>query len=201
MPDHKTLYDAAAINRKTAVAYDQLLANLFVLDKVPAWASNRLTRLVRAPKRYLIDPSLVGGALGLDVPAVMRDGDLLGRLLDTFVAAQLRPELELETHRPEQHHLREKDGRREIDLVIESPTATSSRSRSKRPQHRPLETPGTSHGAGTRSASASSPAPCCTRDRGRSASPTAYSLSQSARCGPDHEPRRAPRGTQRTPPK
>ncbi len=119
MPEHKTLYDAAAINRKTAVAYDQLLANLFVLDLVPAWASNRLNRLVRAPKRYLIDPSLVGGALGLDVPAVMRDGDLLGRLLDTFVTAQLRPELELETHRPERHHLREKDGRREIDLVIE----------------------------------------------------------------------------------
>ncbi len=119
MPEHKTLYDAAAINRRTGVAYDQLLANLFVLDMVPAWAGNRLTRLVRTFKRYLIDPSLVGGALGLDVPAVMRDGDLLGRLLDTFVAAQLRPELELETHRPELHHLREKDGRREIDLVIE----------------------------------------------------------------------------------
>lgn len=119
MPEHKTLYDAAAINRKTAVAYDQLLANLFVLDLVPAWASNRLNRLVRAPKRYLMDPSLIGGALGLDRSAVMRDGDLLGRLLDTFVVAQLRPELEVETHRPALHHLREKDGRREIDLVIE----------------------------------------------------------------------------------
>jgi predicted AAA+ superfamily ATPase len=119
VPEHKTLYDAAAINRKTAVAYDGLLTNLFVLSFVPAWATNRLTRLVRAPKRYIVDPSLVGGSLGVDVPAVMRDGDLLGRLLDTFVAAQVRPELELITRKPSLYHLREKNGRREIDLVVE----------------------------------------------------------------------------------
>lgn len=116
---HKTLYDAAAINRKTAVAYDRLLTNLFVLDFVPAWTSNRLSRLVRAPKRYLVDPSLAAAALRLDSAAVLRDGDLLGRLLDTFVAAQLRPELELASPKPFLHHLREKEGRREIDLIAE----------------------------------------------------------------------------------
>ena len=119
LPEHKTLYDAASINRKTAVAYDQLLANLFVLDLVPAWTANRLSRLVRAPKRYLVDPSLVAAALRLDGAAVMRDGDLLGRLLDTFVAAQLRPELEVAASRPLVYHLREKEGRREIDLLVE----------------------------------------------------------------------------------
>lgn len=119
LPEHKTLYDAAAINRRTAVAYDRLLTNLFVLDLVPAWASSRLTRLVRAPKRYLVDPSLAGVALRLDSGAVLRDGDLLGRILDTFVASQLRPELELAGSRPSLHHLREKEGRREIDAIVE----------------------------------------------------------------------------------
>lgn len=119
VPEHKTLYDAAGINRRTAVAYDQLLTNLFVLDNAPAWVSNRLTRMTRSAKRYLVDSSLAGGALGLDVAAVMRDGDLLGRLLDTFVAAQLRPELEVAAHRPVLHHLRERDGRHEIDIVVE----------------------------------------------------------------------------------
>lgn len=119
LAEHKTLYDAAAINRKTAVAYDRLLTNLFVLDLVPAWASNRLSRLVRAPKRYLVDPSLAGAALGLDAAAVMRDGDLLGRIIDSFVVAQIRPELELAADRPRLYHLREKDGRREIDLLAE----------------------------------------------------------------------------------
>jgi predicted AAA+ superfamily ATPase len=117
--EHKTIYDAAGINRRTAVAYDRLLTGLFVLDTVPAWLSNRLSRLVAAPKRYLVDPSLATAALGLDAAGVMRDGDLLGRLIDTFVVAQIRPELELVRPRPVLYHLREKTGRREIDLLAQ----------------------------------------------------------------------------------
>jgi uncharacterized protein len=118
-PDHKTLYDAAGINRKTAIAYDALLTNLFVLELAPAWATNRLNRLIKTPKRYLVDPALAGAALGLDPTAVLKDGDLLGRLIDTFTVAQIRPELELTTHRPRLYHLRDKEGRHEIDLVAE----------------------------------------------------------------------------------
>ena len=119
LAEQKTLYDAAGIDRKTADAYERLLINLLVLELVPAWLTNRLSRLVKSPKRYLIDPSLMGAALRLDVAAVMRDGDLLGRILDTFVAAQLRPELALSRARPRLHHLREKNGRRELDLLVE----------------------------------------------------------------------------------
>jgi hypothetical protein len=49
----------------------------------------------------------------------MRDGDLLGRLLDTFVAAHFRPELALGAPRARLYHLREKNGRREVDLLAE----------------------------------------------------------------------------------
>jgi predicted AAA+ superfamily ATPase len=118
-PDHKTLYDAAGINRKTAIAYDALLTNLFVLELAPAWATNRLNRLIKTPKRYLVDAALAGAALGLDPSAVLRDGDLLGRLIDTFTVAQIRPELELTSHPPRLYHLRDKEGRHEIDLVAE----------------------------------------------------------------------------------
>jgi predicted AAA+ superfamily ATPase len=118
-PEHRTLYDAAQITRTTALAYDSLLTNLFVLDSVPAWATNRLTRLIKAPKRYLVDPALVGAALGLDATGVLRDGDLLGRVIDTFVLAQLRPELELSAYPPRLYHLRDKEGRHEVDLVAE----------------------------------------------------------------------------------
>ena len=55
----------------------------------------------------------------LDRTSVLRDGDLLGRLLDTFVAAQLRPELVASSQRPRLYHFREKNGRREIDLLAE----------------------------------------------------------------------------------
>lgn len=114
-----TIYGAANIDKKTADAYDRLLSDLFVLDVVPAWITNRLARLVKTPKRYIADPSLVGAALRTDLDGVLRDGDLLGRMLDTFVAAQLRPELATSAARPRLFHLREKNGRHEIDLLAE----------------------------------------------------------------------------------
>lgn len=119
IPDSRSLYDGAGVDRKTAGAYDRLLTNLLVMELLPAWTSNRLQRLVKTPKRYLVDPSLIGSALGLDRIAVLRDGGLLGRLIDTFVASQLRPELALAPRRPRLYHLRDKDGRHEIDLIAE----------------------------------------------------------------------------------
>lgn len=119
MPSDTTLYRAADVNAKTAAAYDQLLRNLFVLDVVPAWANARLHRLVKAGKRYLVDPGLAAAAVGLTAADVLADNDLLGRYFDAFAAAQLRPEIALTHPRPELHHLRVEAGRREIDLVVE----------------------------------------------------------------------------------
>ena len=116
---HKTIYDADEVNKATAVAYEGLLESLLVAEAVPAWRSNRLKRLVHQPKRYLIDPALIAAALRTDVAGVMRDGELLGRVLDTFVAAQLRPELAIAASRPRLHHLRTEQGRHEIDLLGE----------------------------------------------------------------------------------
>jgi len=117
----KTLYDAAEIDRKTAISYERLLANLFVLDTLPAWSSNRLARLAKAGKRHITDASLVATALRLDEAAVLRDGDLLGRVLETFVVSQIRPEVELSRSRPRLYHLRARDGAHEVDLIAELP--------------------------------------------------------------------------------
>lgn len=80
---------------------------------------NRLKRLTKRPKRYLVDPALIAATLKLDVADVMGDGNLLGRVLDTFVVAQLRPELMSSSTRPRLHHLRTAEGRHEVDLVAE----------------------------------------------------------------------------------
>ena len=119
LAEHKTIYDAAGINRRTALAYERLLKNLMVVDELPAWTTNRLKRLVTSPKRFLIDSALLGGILGVDSAAVLRDGNLLGRLLETFVTAQLRAEATVATARPRLYHLRSEQGRIEIDIVAE----------------------------------------------------------------------------------
>jgi predicted AAA+ superfamily ATPase len=115
----KVLYDSAGITRQTAHDYEQLFINLRVVEHVPTWTSNRLKRLVRTPKRYLVDAALVAGAIGVDIDGVMRSGDLLGRIVDTFVASQLRAELPLGRRRPRLFHIRDADGRHEVDLVAE----------------------------------------------------------------------------------
>lgn len=114
-----TLYDTAGINAKTAAAYERLLQNLSVVAGVPAWTSRRLARLTKKSKRYLVDPALLLGAQRLSVDAVLRDGDLLGRILDTFVVAQLRAELEVCETRPRLYHLRDQGGRHEVDIIVE----------------------------------------------------------------------------------
>ncbi len=117
--DLATLIQGAGIDRKTAVAYESLLRNTFIVDSVPAWFTNRLKRLVQGPKRYLVDPALVTAVTGSDTDAVLRDAHLLGQIIDTFVAAQLRAELPLTTLDARMFHLRQEGGRREVDLLVE----------------------------------------------------------------------------------
>jgi predicted AAA+ superfamily ATPase len=121
LAEAKKLYDAAGINAKTAAAYDALLANLFIIESLPAWSTNRLKRLARAPKRYVVDPALVGAALQVDADGVLREGDLMGRMLDTFVMSQVRAEIRANDPELRAYHLRLDGGRHEVDILLEAP--------------------------------------------------------------------------------
>ena len=121
MVEHKTLYDAAGIARATAVAYDDSLERLVVTERLPAWSSNLLSRLSGTPKRHLIDPALIVPLIGVDERAVLRNGDLLGRVVESFVLAQLRVDSTLSQNDPRLYHLRDTNGRHEIDIVAEFP--------------------------------------------------------------------------------
>ncbi len=117
--DLTSLVTAAGISRPTGDAYERLLQNLLVAHPVPAWWTNRLKRLAKSPKHYVIDAALVAAIVRLDLAGLMRDSDMLGRILDTFVMSQLRAELSRCDSRPRLHHLRDQDGRREVDIVVE----------------------------------------------------------------------------------
>jgi uncharacterized protein len=120
----ENLREAAGINAKTAREYQALFQRVFVLELVPPWFSNRIKRLVKIPKRYLIDPALVAAVLGLGRDSILYGPDMLGRLMDTFVAAQVRAELTASDLDPRMYHLRDEHGRHEVDLVIETASGT-----------------------------------------------------------------------------
>ncbi len=119
--EHKALYDAAGVTRVTGARYDSLLELLMLHELLPPWSSNRLSRLTRTSKRHVVDTGLLGAVLGIDPRAALRNADLLGRVLDSFVVAQLRAEREVAEVPPALYHLRQEHGRREVDLLAEAP--------------------------------------------------------------------------------
>jgi uncharacterized protein len=118
-PTMKTLIDSVGIDRTTAVAYDGMLEHLLITERLPAWSANRLHRLTRLPKRHVVDPALLRPLLGIEPRGVLRDPDLLGRMLDTFVLAQLRADCTVSTLSPRLFHTRDANGRHEVDIVVE----------------------------------------------------------------------------------
>ena len=119
-PELSTLANSAGLSHRTVKTYLDLLDDLGIIDRLPAWTSNRLSRLAKLPKYYLVDPGMAVQLVGLDRTGLLRDGDRLGRLVDTFVSSQLRPLLKLATPSVAAYHLRDANQRREIDLVLES---------------------------------------------------------------------------------
>jgi uncharacterized protein len=118
-PSDAALLRDAGVTAKTAAAYEHALVNLAILDLVPAWTSNRLKRLTKGAKRYLVDTALAAVAADVTVDEIVRDGDLRGRWFDAFATAQLRAELAARSPGRRLHHLRAESGRHEIDIVVE----------------------------------------------------------------------------------
>lgn len=122
--------DDAAPNKVTITAYHEVLERLWIVDPVPGWlpSRNHLARLTQAPKHHLVDPALAARLLGVDegallhggghaAPGVPRDGTLLGQLFESLVTLSVRVYAQAaEAH---VHHLRSKEGRQEVDLIVE----------------------------------------------------------------------------------
>ena len=105
------------LSRLTVRDYVNLLAQVFLLEELPPWFSNRLSRLIKTPKLHLTDTGVACALLGLDAAALWADRALLGQLLETFVLQELR-RLDCATEVHSQfYHLRDKDGV-EVDIVM-----------------------------------------------------------------------------------
>lgn len=120
-PTDRTLYEAARVTAVTARHYDGLLSDVFVAEELPAWSTNRLKRLMRRSKRLVLDSGVAAAASNVTGEMALRDGEIMGRLLETFVAAQLRPEVALTFGEQRMFHLRTEKGRHEVDLLVELP--------------------------------------------------------------------------------
>jgi hypothetical protein len=98
--------------------YVTLLENVFLLEQLAPWHSNRLSRLIKTPKLHLGDTGVASAILGLDQHALADDRQTLGRLLETFVFQELRRQASFGDDDLRFYHFRTRDGG-EVDVVIE----------------------------------------------------------------------------------
>ena len=88
----------AGVNARTAAGYDEALHSLGIVDSLPAWGSNRRNHLyAERAKRHFEDAGLAAAVAGLTPDDVYAESDLRGRIIDTFVTAQLRVEADAST--------------------------------------------------------------------------------------------------------
>ena len=106
------------VSRPTIREYVTLLERVFLVDELPPWHSNRLSRLVKTPKLHVGDTGLACVLLGLDAGALAKDRATLGQLLETFVFQELCRQASWHEDEIRLHHFRDRDGF-EVDVVLE----------------------------------------------------------------------------------
>ena len=106
------------LSRPTIRDYVTLLVRVFLLEELPPWHRNRLSRLIKTPKLHLGDTGLACALLGLGADELWADRNLLGQLLETFIFQELRRQAGWQDDPITFHHFRDKDGF-EVDIVLE----------------------------------------------------------------------------------
>jgi hypothetical protein len=106
------------LSRPTIRDYVTLLTNIFLLEELPSWHSNRMSRLIKTPKLHIGDTGLACALLKMDVGALNDDRVILGQLLETFVFQELRRQASWQEEPITFYHFRDKDGA-EVDVVLE----------------------------------------------------------------------------------
>jgi len=109
------------VSRPTIRDYVTLLEKVFLVEELPPWHTNRLSRLVKTPKLHIGDTGLAAALLGVNAKDLAVDRELLGQFLETFIYQELRRESSGHEDDIRFHHFRDKDGY-EVDLVLEKGT-------------------------------------------------------------------------------
>lgn len=78
------------LTRQTVHDYVTLLERVVLLERLPAWHANRISRLVKRPKLHVGDTGVACALLGVDAKALAGERRILGAMLETFVLQELR---------------------------------------------------------------------------------------------------------------
>jgi predicted AAA+ superfamily ATPase len=108
------------LNGKTVDKYLGILEKLFLVQRIPAWSRNELSRLIKTSKLHFLDAGLQATLTRLNPDLVFTQRERWGATLETWVHAELRKALSLSSDDWQLCHYRDKE-QVEVDFVLESP--------------------------------------------------------------------------------
>lgn len=116
--DLSQIGSALSIQRPTIETYINALEVLYLVERVRPWTKTDYDRVGKKDKLFMTDTGLMTSILKWNKEKVFFEGDMNGKLLETFVFNQLSSIIDTEPYRYELFHYRDRLNR-EIDFVIE----------------------------------------------------------------------------------
>ena len=107
-----------SLSRPTIRDYLTVLEQIFLIEQLQPWHSNRLSRLIKTPKMHFTDTGLACSLLGINSQSLWQDRNILGQLLETFIYQELRKHADWHVQELRFYHFRNKD-KVEVDIIIE----------------------------------------------------------------------------------
>jgi predicted AAA+ superfamily ATPase len=106
------------LTRQTIHEHVTLLERVFLVERLPSWHTNQMSRLVKRPKLHVGDTGLACALLGLDAARLDSDRAVLGAMIETFVLQELRRQASWRRDPIDFFHFRDRDDF-EVDIVLE----------------------------------------------------------------------------------
>jgi uncharacterized protein len=107
------------LDGKTAARYISVFEQMYLLKRTEPWATNRLSRITKAPKLQFIDSGLLASLLGLTEVKAHEEKILFGSVLETFVYSELLKHATTSAEDYRIMHYRDAE-KVEVDFVIEN---------------------------------------------------------------------------------
>lgn len=106
------------VDAKTIDRWLDLLEQMFVIRRIPAWHRNDLKRLVKTPRLHFLDSGLLAALRRQSVASLRSNRTMLGGILEGFAFTELAKLASLEIDPVQISHYRDRD-QVEVDIVLE----------------------------------------------------------------------------------
>jgi uncharacterized protein len=107
------------LSHKTVGKYLGVFEQMFLVRRIEVWLTNRLSRLVKMPKVQFIDSGLLSSLLNMTETSSVQDRTGFGRVLESFVYAELLKQTTWADEYYGIYYYRDKD-QVEVDIVVEN---------------------------------------------------------------------------------